>query len=292
MKQTKDLGKSILYFCLFSLIFLALIGCGQRQINIDLSNIDSFYNLQEHIIQNDFNVEKERDVNNVSFNASGEYDLNKDGKMDSIEIDLAKRKDSSLRINELEISIDSETPSNVYLVDLIKDDDFVELAIYDDGPSGDPKTTFYRYDGKGIHELGTFETDINVEDSVYEYYGNVLTDGKGNFIPPSCIVKFTSPNIIKGYYSIEDDKFKYHAVDYRKDFAADYSVAMDFEAFFIEHDLGPGFNKQRIEFIWDPEKTVKFKKDEKMKIITIDEFWYGIELQDGTTGILYFWIGD
>ena len=156
----------------------------------------------------------------------------------------------------------------------------------------DPMTTFYRYDGKKIHELGSFYTDINVGDSSDLYYGNVLTDGKGNFIEPGSLEKLVSPNIIKGYSSLKNNQFIYNSFDYSKYLDKEYSITTDFEAFFIDQDLRNDLKSQDIEFVWDVEDMIQFKKGEKIKIIIHDEFWYGVELGDGTTGILYFWMGD
>ncbi|RCX16577.1 hypothetical protein DFR58_11070 [Anaerobacterium chartisolvens] len=290
MKQSKYVQKSILFFYVLLVITAGLMGCERVEQEKQSFNIDSFLNLQESIIENDFAIEKKHDIKEL--NVDGKYDLNTDGETETIEIRLLGRQDSSLRINNCEISIDCENPFDFYLVDLISDDKFIELAIYDDGPSGDPKTTFYRYDGIKIYELGSFHTDINISHSISTYYGNVLTDGKGNFIPPDSIVKFVSPNIMKGYYSIENNKFIYNSIDYTKYLLDEYIVASDFEAFFIKQSISNKLNKQDIKFTWDIEKAVEFKKGEKIKIIIMDDFWYGIERQDGTTGILYFWMGD
>ncbi len=287
------------FFLILLLIILGLTGCEQRETNVNLSNnekydldLDSFFNLQECIIENDLKIIKGNSDNKFSLNVQGKYDLNNDGKKDSIKIRLLGREESTARINKSEISIESDHPFDFYLVDLVKDDGFVELAIYDDGPSADPMTTFYRYDGKKIHELGSFYTDINVGDSSDLYYGNVLTDGKGNFIEPGSLEKLVSPNIIKGYSSLKNNQFIYNSFDYSKYLDKEYSITTDFEAFFIDQDLRNDLKSQDIEFVWDVEDMIQFKKGEKIKIIIHDEFWYGVELGDGTTGILYFWMGD
>lgn len=307
MKTLKHIRKVILFLYLL-LIIGVLVGCNTAKPNVNLSDvqnndpninlqvqdldIDSFINLQESIIENDLKVEKVHDGDTISLKVDGKYDLNGDKKKDKIQIRVTGREDSTIRINKSEISIYCDHPYDFYLVDFIKDDGFVEIAVYDDGPSADPITTFYRYDGKNIYELGSFHTDINVGDSIQSYYGNVLTDGKGKFISPGNIVKFISPEIIKGYYSIEDNKFKYSFIDNAKYLNKEYALTEELEAFFIEQNISKDLRTEDIQFIWDVEDMIQFKKGEKIKIITYDDFWYGVELQDGSTGILYFWIGD
>lgn len=310
MRRIRYLRKRILIPYLFVLGLLVLIGCGPKRVDTGSDNensildldqttlsldIESFYNLKEHIIQNDLKIEQTVGANgDFILNIDGGYDLNDNGKIDVIEVRLVGRQKSIIRINENEITIDCDHPFNFYLVDLVKDDQFIEIAIYDDGPSGDPKTTFYRYDGNRIYEIGTFDTDISAEDSMHSYYGNVMTDGKGNFIPPNNIAKFISPNIVNGYYSLEDNRFIYHSIDYSEDAAENYIFTTDIDAFFIERDMEDDFSDQYIELLWDDEKAIKFEKGEEIKILAMDEelSWYGVQLSDGTIGILYFWMGD
>lgn len=251
-------------------------------------NMDKMVNLRESIIRNVLKVDK-RDNELI---VTGEYDLDKDGKNDSIEAKLIYWEESILRINNTELLASYDCPFNAYLVDLVKDDNFIEIVIYDDGPSADPKSNFYRYDGSNIYHLGTFETDIDTEDTIYSFYGNVLTDEIGNFLPPHCVAKFVTPNIVKGYYSIENNEFVYHTIDYKKYLADEYSIAEDFNAFFIAQDIDKDLDTDALLLTWDSEELKEFKKGEKIKIIVIGDYWYGVERQDGTRGILYFGIGD
>ena len=94
------------------------------------------------------------------------------------------------------------------------------------------------------------------------------------------------------FYTLEDNQLIYNPSDLSKYINKEYTITTDFKAFFIEENLRDDLTSQDVEFIWDYEVMSEFKKGETIKLIVHDEFWYGIELQNGTTGILYFWIGD
>ena len=43
------------------------------------------------------------------------------------------------------------------------DGENILLAVYDDGPSGDPLTSFFRYDESGLHQAGSIPGDLRNE---------------------------------------------------------------------------------------------------------------------------------
>ncbi len=253
-------------------------------------DMDSFYNLKKHIIKDDFDLY--RDEKDFLLSVEGKYDLNQDGELDKILANFAGGKESLIEVNGHKITVALDKPVDFYLIDLIQDDGFIEIGVYDDGPSADPKTTFYRYSGKRLYKLATINTDIKAKCTIYPYYGNVLTDGKGKIIGPDHIAKFLSPNIVKGYYSIEGDRFKLKSIDYKKYLEDEYTFTSDFDAFFVEKNLETKISKKDLNFSWDENEIVKFKRGERVKVILVGDFWYGVRLQDGRTGLLYFWIGD
>jgi len=280
------------YNLILLIIILSLTGCTHNENynanlvdNQEEINIDDFFNLKECIVEYDFTIEKAYE--DFYLYAEGKYDLNDDRKLDLIEIELLGRQESTIKINNTEIQTYTDHPFDVYLVDFIADDGFIELAIYDEGPSADPVTTFYRYDGKNIYELGSLYAEISMEAS-----SDILTDGAGTFIEIEGLNKFISPQIVKGYYRIEGNQFAYYPLDFSRYLNKEYTITRDFKAYFIEANLNGDFIGQDIEFTWDTKEMEELKKDEKIKIISHEDFWYGIELQDGTTGILYFWLGD
>jgi hypothetical protein len=306
VKKQKDLKRQVLFICLLFVVGLFIAGFIQAPVKPGLSvdeassseqvqgknslDMDSFYNLKKHIIKDDFDLY--RDEKDFLLSVEGKYDLNQDGELDKILASFAGGKESLIEVNGHKIAVALDKPVDFYLIDLIQDDGFIELAIYDDGPSADPKTTFYRYSGKRLYKLATINTDIKAKCTIYPYYGNVLTDGKGKIIGPDHIAKFLSPNIVKGYYSIEGDRFKLKSIDYKKYLEDEYTFTSDFDAFFVEKNLETKISKKDLNFSWDENEIVKFKRGERVKVILVGDFWYGVRLQDGRTGLLYFWIGD
>ena len=306
MKKQKDLKRQVLFICLLFVVGLFIAGFIQAPVKPGLSvdeassseqvqgknslDMDSFYNLKKHIIKDDFDLY--RDEKDFLLSVEGKYDLNQDGELDKLLASFAGGKESLIEVNGHKIAVAFDKPVDFYLIDLIQDDGFIELAIYDDGPSADPKTTFYRYSGKRLYKLATINTDIKAKCTIYPYYGNVLTDGKGKIIGPDHIAKFLSPNIVKGYYSIEGDRFKLKSIDYKKYLEDEYTFTSDFDAFFVEKNLETKISKKDLNFSWDENEIVKFKRGERVKVILVGDFWYGVRLQDGRTGLLYFWIGD
>jgi hypothetical protein len=306
VKKQKDLKRQVLFICLLFVVGLFIAGFIQAPVKPGLSvdeassseqvqgknslDMDSFYNLKKHIIKDDFDLY--RDEKDFLLSVEGKYDLNQDGELDKILANFAGGKESLIEVNGHKITVALDKPVDFYLIDLIQDDGFIELAIYDDGPSADPKTTFYRYSGKRLYKLATINTDIKAKCTIYPYYGNVLTDGKGKIIGPDHIAKFLSPNIVKGYYSIEGDRFKLKSIDYKKYLEDEYTFTSDFDAFFVEKNLETKISKKDLNFSWDENEIVKFKRGERVKVILVGDFWYGVRLQDGRTGLLYFWIGD
>lgn len=306
MKKQKDLKRQVLFICLLFVVGLFIAGFIQAPVKPGLSvdeassseqvqgknslDMDSFYNLKKHIIKDDFDLY--RDEKDFLLSVEGKYDLNQDGELDKILANFAGGKESVIEVNGHKIAVAFDKPVDFYLIDLIQDDGFIEIGVYDDGPSADPKTTFYRYSGKRLYKLATINTDIKAKCTIYPYYGNVLTDGKGKIIGPDHIAKFLSPNIVKGYYSIEGDRFKLKSIDYKKYLEDEYTFTSDFDAFFVEKNLETKISKKDLNFSWDENEIVKFKRGERVKVILVGDFWYGVRLQDGRTGLLYFWIGD
>ena len=87
-------------------------------------------------------------------NQSGTFDINNDGEDDTIKVifnsDYTKY---TLKINSYEVnsnSADSNYNKDVYIYDIDKNDNYKEIAIFDNGPSDDYSIDIYHYNGYSI----------------------------------------------------------------------------------------------------------------------------------------------
>lgn len=87
-------------------------------------------------------------------------DLNGDNKSDTIKVGYigGSRDDYRLEINEAYIDGNGiEVVDQFRLVDIDPHDPYIEVVIEELGPSSDPKSSFYYYDGSDIHFMGKIE---------------------------------------------------------------------------------------------------------------------------------------
>ncbi len=111
------------------------------------------------------------------------FDLNSDGAPEAILVTLDQTNSGAghaLHINgtdytgtltKLGIYSDNPDPDLFAITDLDKSDGLLEIALPDDGPSGDPNTKFLRWDGVNLTSLG--ETYGKISDN------DLLLDGAG-----------------------------------------------------------------------------------------------------------------
>lgn len=247
--------------------------------NID---IDSFIDIDEIEIDTEFVKLNEIQGNELSaYSISGNYDFDCDGKADLVNFHIKFRdsilKKSELQINDSSIEYEFYNPFKIYVIDLDTEDEFVEFTIYDDGPSGDPSFTFFRYTGKEILFLGK----IN---------GYPKFDGNGQMITSS--VNFLSPVIILEMAEIIDENIIFTVIDYTNYLNKKYNVSHDFCAYFnemktIPKGYIPSFDIN--ETLIPKDSTIKIKQ---IELIGNTPYWYEVELDNKINGILYFWLGD
>ena len=166
-----------------------VIGNPSTERKFDLER-KSFIVFKDAILKTDFKSDKkENDIDSL-YHVTGSSDLDMNGKTDKISITLGRRvnnQDSIIQINDKRLEYVFDNPGDVYVCDLDKRDKFEEIAIYDDGPSGDPQIVFFRYDGDDIQKLGA----INGEAA------SLSIDGLGRILPTG---GFLSPEIITHIY--------------------------------------------------------------------------------------------
>lgn len=265
-----------------AILFFLLCSCSGQNIDINSTEIDieAFVEIKQVVIEADLQTDKKPNDVDAPYHVTGIYDMNKDGTNDNIKVTLCRRvngKNSSIQINENSLEIKLDNPYDVYIIDLDKNDTYTELAILDDGSSGDPNMKFFRYYASEIVFLGT------VRDSV-------LVDSCGKVISTWEIVNF-EPKIILGVHEIQKNKLVYKSIDFSKSLNMEYTFPSDSNAYFKEidkvtDDFIPSYN----------DKVIQINKGEiliikKVNIQNNHPYWYYVEIS-GKKGVLYFVDGD
>lgn len=109
-------------------------------------------------------------------------DLNGDRVMDKILLDCLAGSDSyKLTINSAVIEGTGNNLDGVmYLCDIDNNDNFLEIAVTESGPSSDEATYFYWYDGNKINPMGRIQGSQYVIRIIGE--GSVVTRTRGNIL--------------------------------------------------------------------------------------------------------------
>ncbi|WP_313133250.1 hypothetical protein [Anaerocolumna sp.] len=219
-----------------------------------------------------------------TFGIQGAYDLNGDGEADSINAVLkANYEDGSyLEINGIKVTLDPFNSSGeMQIIDLDSRDSYVEVAIFDEGPSGDPNFIFFRYDGKELYSLG----------SIDRY---ALMDGQGKFISWFHLANNFKPQFFSAWGEFKNNKYVITNQDVEQNIGKTYEL--NGTGYFVPLDKNP---ENFFDYaIWDFEAMREFKAT-KIKLLDIHIEpdnrtlnWFYVELPDGERGLLYFWIGD
>lgn len=210
-----------------------------------------------------------------------QMDLNSDKVEEVIKIDLYPQNseiESCIVSNNNTIKRTFENPYKVLIVDLNKKDDYFEIAIFDDGPSGDPKVVFFRYVDDNILEIGEIRSDV-------------LCDENGRMISTWELSPF-DPTIVFSHYTIEDNQIMKNSEKYELKKDKTYSIFQDKQMFFY-----PLPKKENLESLnYSEEYVVNLKKGEKVEIKEIEiennhALWYRVKYQK-QDGLLYDWSGD
>lgn len=183
-------------FIIFLIAIFVFSGCSiQKNIEKNKANIEQTNNdnrtkfitiKHEHMIW-----DENKDVKVVKMKNE---DINNDGIVDSIEYTVVGQagnrcQDVSLKINNCEISLITNNPSiDFNIVDIDTRDDFKEIDIFEDGPSDDPKSMFFIYDGIRIIKIG----ELNADEYEFDGMSKVFTKlDKINLFEPSIDVGWT-----------------------------------------------------------------------------------------------------
>lgn len=242
-----------------------------------LDDLSSFIPIHDCYLEYAFQIEDLGfEDSRYSYRAYGSYDLNGDGKEDSISILLKGRNNdlSDIEVNQIKLTFDMDNPSEeVHIIDLNKNDPYLEVACYDDGPSGDPVFIIFRYDGSSIYELGSIDVSASI-------------DGKGRLVSYFDRSNYFKPEFCSAWYEIVNNTLESKNNNIDQYLGQMYDFAGG-DAYFIPYEELP----DQPEIQWDETKHFDACK---VKLIDIwgGMNYYYIELPTGEKGLIYFWIGD
>ena len=144
---------------------ISLTGCGSHVLPFDLPADDI---IAETTVA-DFSG-KPQYVDSYAVDSVARYDLNGDGIDEDITVTTHEYEAGKLTIGDSSVEIWSCTPTGYFtIVNVDASDDRLLVGISDYGPSDDPETVLYAYDGMNIREIGYF-SDI-LGQNIYDYDG-------------------------------------------------------------------------------------------------------------------------
>lgn len=248
-----------------------------------LTDISGFQPIQDCFLEYAFLTGQTDDENSGSPDTIiSHYDLNGDGREDDIIINLKGGSITSyIEVNQLRLTFEVDNPydGEVHIIDLDKNDPYLEVACFDDGPSGDPHYVIFRYDGTHIYESGRIDAFATM-------------DGKGKLISSFHQNRYFEPKFCSAWYEIVNNAMvlKNNKIDQYLGQMYDFSGG---EAYFIPYEKLP----VQPEIRWEE---VKHFEPCEVRLIDIwgmsedDRLlnYYFVELPTGETGLIYFWIGD
>jgi len=254
---------------------------GSSEVLDDLTN---FKKLQDGFIDYDFKITRNGTQNIPdSFKVEGKCDLNNDGKADNIKMLIKGNADikSYLEVNDIkqEFDIDNSYDGEVRIVDLDQNDNYLEVACFDEGPSGDPAYLFFRYDGVNLYEIGSIDAFARI-------------DEQGKLISSFHISWQFRPSFCSAWYEIENNTLvkKNNDIDKYLELTYDFNGG---DAYFIPFDKIP----DNLEIGWEETKRFEATKVKLIDILYLDSLnrtlnFYFVTFPSGEKGLLYFWIGD
>ena len=272
-------------------IQLALTQADSQELRVrvakDMGNIiGSFSEIDKYIKDYTFDVSYDGDLewDQRAYSIHGTYDLNGDGEADSINaVLIAGNEDGSyIEVNGMKLELNFYNPTGAAnIIDLDSRDAYTEVAVFDDGASGDPAFTFIRYDGKKLFTVGTIDR-------------HALMDGQGKFISWFHLANNFKPQFFSALGEFKNNEYVITNHDVEQYKGKTYEV--DGTGFFVSLDNNPEDYFEHM--VWDPETLREFKET-RIKLLdihmspdnpTLNCFY--VELPDGERGLLYFWIGD
>ncbi|MFO7637209.1 MAG: hypothetical protein R6W96_07860 [Clostridia bacterium] len=284
------IGTKTLVCALCCMALVLAGGCKSTEVADEPSppeNPSAFRPIREFFLEAAFTVVTEGPEEAPSaFYVEGLHDLNRDGKPDHISLVLPGHSSDgtiaiqpTLEVNgkKVEFPMSYTSDGEVHLMDLDGKDGFLELAVFDEGPSADPNFKLFRYDGTDLFYMGEMDA-------------GGLCDGDGKLISGFHLSRF-EPSFYSAWFEVEDNRL----VEKENDITGYLGMKYHFsggEIFFIEDfqlSENPSIPWEGMEYL------------EAGDIIINDVIFFGenrllnfycVERHDGKKGLLYFWIGD
>lgn len=253
--------------------------------NTEEPKIENFAVLDEYFKDYSFDVSFDDNLEfyDQIYTINGSYDLNGDGEKEQINAFLKQRAEESyIEVNGIKVSIYPMSPTGeVQIIDLDNRDEYVELAVFDGGPSDDPEFQFFRYDGKELINLGSINR-------------GGLMDGKGKLISWFNISNYLEPHFFSAWGVFSDGKITTTNHDVEQYIGKSYKVSG--QGFFVPLESNPVNYSEYTDWNFDT-----IREFDNTEIILLDIHispedrtlnWYYVQLPEGERGLLYFWIGD
>ncbi|PHV71390.1 hypothetical protein CS063_04900 [Sporanaerobium hydrogeniformans] len=289
--KTRKIQK-VIPFILYLFLIALLTGCKSEETDLSVAlepKIEDFSKMDHYFKDYTFDVSYDESMEYYqrTYNIQGQYDLNGDGKADTIKAVLKANYEegSFIEVNGLKMALEPFYPSGeVRIIDLDKRDSYTELAVLDDGLSADPAFIFFRYDGKELCSLGTKDR-------------YAVMDGQGKFISWFDLTNHFKPQFFSAWGEYKDKEYVLTHHDVEQYIGKTYEV--NGTGYFVPLAKSPENYYEYFEhMIWDAEALREFKAT-KIKLLAIYvtpenrtlNYFY-VELPDGEKGLLYFWIGD
>lgn len=247
-------------------------------------------------------IKEYRDNHNVKNYKDFEYDIDSDGIIDKITLKHIINENEEEYSSDREYYVLEYNGKSIYdhwygmgsvgIVDLDNTDKYLEIWVYDDGPSDDPVYSFYRKVGSQIIELGYFEMERGF-----------LCDGKGKVLAADRNSPWVNPQVFNCYYTIENNGFKKNSLEFFYDKDYEYTSKEGFFTTSLENlkmfekdksnVIGTG-NANDLVTLGKKHNINKLDSNTKFKIVEfvetdIEEYSainLKVTLSDGTIGYL------
>lgn len=218
----------------------------------------------------------------------GNYDMDRDGLDEAILFEYDETTcDATFFVNGESESFYVDIFGAAFLIDIDRGNDYVDLLIFDRGPSEDPAYYVFRFDGTSLTRLG----DIS---------GDLRCDRECRIVSNQGISWYTYPAMVYSWTEVVNGTIIDHSVDrthflgdsfvFRREIGEDYGTWME------ETTVIPAYDA----YLYGPSATnIIVDAGTEFTILDVSDFsegsspnWYYIVLEDGRTGVFYYMKGD